>query len=253
MSSSSTAPKQSSRLAIFDPKYRYPASFNPYWKKVGEFKGRIFNDHGTEDFLGKWREQFPDSVSKGDISLSIRRPLHVEIGCNGGHVILEWAARAPLDAYIGIDWKFKQIYRGAEKAQKRSINNLLFFRAHAERLQFMFAPGEIDHLYLYFPDPWPKKSQVKNRFINPDRLRLIAGLVRPGGTFHIKTDHAEYFEWMEAAVSKVQDLWRVSEITRNLHATHPSPQSLTIPEVTLFEKLFIKDQIPIKSITLSRL
>ena len=239
------APKMS------DPEYRYPVSKNPYWERLKEFEGRIFWDNHTEEHLGHWRQKFP-CTQNSPLSPEARRPLHVELGCNGGHVTLEWAARDPQALFIGLDWKHKQIHRGAEKALKRKIDNLLFFRANSERLRFVFGEGEIDHLYLYFPDPWAKKSQLKNRWLTTHRLREVAPLVRTGGTFHIKTDHAGYYEWMCEALNGALDLWTIEENTANLHAAHPDPRSLKIPDVTLFERLFIADGLPVHSIRLKR-
>ena len=260
------APPRMQRLPIQHPEYRYPVSRNPYWAKVRDFPGRIFSDNDTEVHPGKWREQFPvlknpadrTALASSDASASAKKPIHVEIGCNGGHVILEWATRDPQGCYLGLDWKFKQIHRGAEKANKRGLTNLIFLRSHAERIDYVFAPGEIDYLYLYFPDPWAKKSQLKNRYITANRLEGLAKLVRKGGTFHIKTDHAGYFEWMEDALAELQKRtsndcpWKIVARSADLHAEHPEPTKLEIPEVTLFEKIFIKREIKINSLKLER-
>jgi tRNA (guanine-N7-)-methyltransferase len=254
------------RVPVEHPDYRYPSARNPYATKVREFDTRIFSDNGTEEHRDAWRTLLPDaggssavtsspgaSSASGSVTRVLTdRPLHVEIGCNAGHVIVEWAARDPESAYIGIDWKWKPIYRAAEKGWKRKINNLLFFRAHAIRLQQMFAPGEIDRLYLFFPDPWPKKKQWKNRFITAERLREIAPLLKKGGVFHIKTDHRKYFDWMEEHIAQVRDLWDVTERTTDLHAGNPNAVLLKEPEVTLFERLFIKDGLPINQVKLIR-
>jgi tRNA (guanine-N7-)-methyltransferase len=239
-----------SRLPIHHPDYRYPESPNPYSAKLKAIGGYVYSDNDTEAHRGRWRELLPDAA---DRAAGPRRDLHVEIGCNAAHVILEWARRNPADGYVGIDWKFKAMHRGAEKARKRGVKNLLLFRAHAERIQYMFGPGEIDHLYLFFPDPWPKKAHWKNRYVIEKNLRELSGIVRAGGSFHIKTDHLGYFEWMEEEVAKVGDLWRVREKSRDLHAGCARPDLLDFPDVTLFEKLFIQDGIPIKSMKLERL
>ena len=236
------------RLPLSHPDYRYSVSRNPYQSKVRGLEGRVYSDNDSETYRGHWRERFVGAAA----APQARRPLHVEIGCNAGHVVVEWAARAPGTAYIGLDWKFKPVFRGAEKASKRGIGNLLFLRAHADRINYMFGPGEIDFLALYFPDPWAKKSQLKNRWLTADRLRQVAELLPAGGVFHIKTDHLGYFTWMEDAISKVLDLWEPFELTHDLHVHHPAPQSLKCPDVTLFESLFIKDGIKINSVKLRR-
>ncbi len=239
------------RLPLNHPDYRYGKAKNPYSAKLGEFPDLAFSDHATEEHAGRWREKF---AATGE--LSAKGPpaeLHVEIGCNTGHVTRAWAGRHPERLYIGIDWKFKIIYRGAEKASEKGLKNLLFFRGNVERIRYMFGEGEVDFLYLYFPDPWPKKSQWKNRFIKESTLREAARVVRKGGIFHIKTDHDGYFEWMREAFAKVGDVWAVEKESFDLHAGHPEPTKLEIPEVTLFEKLFVKDGIKIKSAHLRRL
>jgi tRNA (guanine-N7-)-methyltransferase len=250
---------QNHRLPMQHPDYRYPDSRNPYWQKLKALPGLAFTDNDTESLPGKWREHFAElrkdlTPAEGDKygTEGPTRKLHVEIGTNTGHVIRHWAERDPKSDYIGIDWKFKIIHRGVEKTIAQGLKNLIFFRAHAERLHFMFGPSEIDHLYLFFPDPWPKKGEMKNRYLTADNLRHAARVVKSGGTFHIKTDHLGYFEWMEAAIAEVSELWEVTDRTNDLHKNHPDPTKLTIPEVTLFERLWIKDGIKINSVWLKR-
>ncbi|MGK5090037.1 tRNA (guanosine(46)-N7)-methyltransferase TrmB [Bdellovibrionota bacterium FG-2] len=225
----------------------YPPAENIYSKRIEESGWSVYSDNAAEAHRGNWRDTFRDASKT-----TPARKLHVEIGCNRGHVILEWAAQSPQDAFIGIDWKFKVAYRGAEKANKRGLENLIFVRGRAERLQYTFGPGEIDNLYLFFPDPWQKMSQRKNRFVTSERLRQIAPFLKTGGIFHLKTDHAEYFEKMVLAAKECPEHWEIEEHTTDLHAGHPDPTSLKIPDVTLFERMFIKEGLQIKSLKLKR-
>lgn len=233
------------RVPVWHPDYAYPPSKNPYATKVRELQGLIYSDHETERSRGSWRETFAESLRANP-----ELELDVELGCNAGHVILEWAQREPGRAFVGLDWKYKPVHRAGEKTVKRGLSNVKFFRAHAERLRFIFGESEVDRLFLFFPDPWPRKSQWKNRFVRPDRLRDAWSVLKPGGLFHIKTDHAGYFDWIEESLGQVPDLFEVSERTRDLHADNPRAHELTMPEVTLFERLFIKDGLPIHSLKL---
>lgn len=233
-------------IPLQHPEYRYPPSTNPYCVKLQAIEGIGYEGNQTETRRGSWKKSFISSAkSPGAID-----QLHVEIGCNFGHVLVEWAARNPRHGYVGIDWKCKAAQRTAEKAQKRGLENMKAFRAQAERLEYMFAPGEVDHFYLYFPDPWPKTRHHKNRFVNPENLKKLHHLTSAGGTFHIKTDHPGYFEWMERAVAEVPELWKIVERSADLHKDHPDPTTLTFPEVTLFEHLFIRQKLPIHSLKL---
>ncbi len=231
-------------FSIQNPEYRYPHSHNLYWSKLLELKGRVFSDNDTELHPGGWRTLFSDQVPSPD------RELHVEIGCNAGHVLTALAQRNPNHAYIGIDWKFKSIFRAHDKAMRKELRNTLFFRAHAQRIAYMFGNSELNSLSVFFPDPWPKQSQKKNRLISAEWLRQIAPLLKTNGILHIKTDHAGYFDWILKCLNQTQDVWEIVEFTRNLHENHPDPKSLKIPEVTLFERIFIREGIPIQSIRL---
>lgn len=234
-----------SRVPVPHPDYAYPPSKNPYSRKVKDFPGLVYSDHETEGLTGRWRDSFPESL-RADPALE----LDVELGCNGGHVILEWGRAKPGRAFIGLDWKFKPIHRAAEKSLKKGLGNVKFLRAHAERLRFIFGEGEIDRLFLFFPDPWPRKSQWKNRFVRPERLEDAWRILKPDGLFHIKTDHPGYFDWIEESLAQVPGLFRVAERTRDLHAGNPGARDLVIPEVTLFERLFIRSGAPIHSLKL---
>lgn len=237
--------------SVSKPDFQYARSKNIYWDKLNELpselKGLVHSDQNTEVNRGKWREAFKRPTSPD-------APLHVEIGCNAGHVSLEWAKQNretnPDHRFIGIDWKFKMVYKFAEKIAKNQLDNLMAFRANAERLQYMFAPREIDYLYMFFPDPWPKKAQKKNRTANTEWLKTVAPLLSHRGYFHFKTDHEEYFDYVLSNLNELKDTFELFELTRDLHAHHPNPKSLQIPDVTLFERLFIKDGLPIYSVKL---
>jgi tRNA (guanine-N7-)-methyltransferase len=244
-----SARPRANHRAVTSPEFQYSASYNPYWEKIKNpipgMEGLAYGDHDTEAHRGKWREQF-----KATKDLPNRPRLHVEIGCNAGHVSLEWAKQNPNELFIGIDYKFKVIYWFAEKIFKNELKNAIAFRANAERLTFMFAEKEIDQLHMFFPDPWPKKAQMKNRTASAEWLRTIAPLLSADGIFHLKTDHAGYFEFILEELTKVTDIFEVIETTKDLHAGNPNAHLLKIPQVTLFERLFIKDGLPIHSVKL---
>lgn len=223
----------------------YGPSHNPYHARLLTGEGPALTDGETEKHAGKWRERF--TLTNG-----LQGRLHLEIGCNAGHLLLERAARDPSTAFVGIDWKFKAIHRAGVKCAKRSLQNVRLLRAHASRIGAIFAEGEVDHVDLFFPDPWPKRAHWKHRLITETWLRALGRCVRAGGTTEIRTDHAGYSEWIADRIGRVQDLWRLQRRTSDRHAGNPNPGRLTIPDVTLFEMLFIRERTPIHSFELLR-
>ena len=104
---------------------------------------------------------------------------------------------------------------------------------------------------MFFPDPWPKKAQKKNRTATRDWLQAMLPLLQQDGTFHLKTDHREYFDFIIENLQALSERIQITELNTHLHQHHPAPHTLTIPEVTLFERLFIKDGLPIHSVKIS--
>lgn len=234
--------EKQSEAPVEDRKYRYPPSKNPYWSKLKALDGRVYWDHRTEEHAGKTHSVYKSPAKR----------LEVEIGCNAGHWILERAKQNPLTHYVGIDWKFKAIHRAFEKAEKRQLDNLLFYRAHAQRIHYMFGEEEIDSLYIFFPDPWPKKAHHKHRLIQPQFLTNLHSRIAKNGLVQIKTDHRKYFDAMLEAIDAVKDLYVAEQVSFDYYKDHPNATELPLGEVTLFERLFIKDRLPIHHVVLKK-
>lgn len=67
-----------------------------------------------------------------------------------------------------------------EKARDMELKNVFFIDMDVAKMEEIFAPGEIDRLFINFPDPWPRKKNAKRPSDPPD----ISGQIlshRPGG------------------------------------------------------------------------
>jgi tRNA (guanine-N7-)-methyltransferase len=65
-----------------------------------------------------------------------------------------------------------------------------------EILQHQLAPHSLDAVYLFFPDPWPKKRHQKRRLVEPDFVKLLAQRIKSGGYLQLATDWENYAEQM---------------------------------------------------------
>ena len=67
-------------------------------------------------------------------------------------------------------------------------------------LEHLFAPGSVEELWTFFPDPWPKKRHHKRRLVSAPFAALVASRLRPGGVWRLATDWEEYAEQMQAVL-----------------------------------------------------
>ena len=80
-----------------------------------------------------------------------------------------------------------------EKARDMGLTNVFYIDMDVANMEEIFAPGEIDRLFINFPDPWPRKKNAKRRLTHRSFLDKYCRVVKQGGEFHFKTDNAPLF------------------------------------------------------------
>ena len=85
----------------------------------------------------------------------------------------------------------------AYPAAAAGLRNLRVYQHDAvEVLRDEVAPGSLDEVRIYFPDPWHKKRHHKRRLVQPAFAALLCERLRPGGRLHLATDWEPYAEHM---------------------------------------------------------
>ena len=109
----------------------------------------------------------------------------------------------------------------------------------ALKLREVFAPGEVERIFVNFCDPWPKKRNAKRRLTCRTFLSLFKSLLAEGGCIAFKTDNADLFEYslpeFEAAG------YRTEKVTHDLHAS----EYFGCDTETEYEKAFSEKGTPI--------
>lgn len=114
------------------------------------------------------------------------RPIVLELGCGRGEYTVSLARQNPGKNYIGIDVKGARIWAGAKDATLSQLANVAFLRGEIEQIGSFFAPGEVDEIWVTFPDPQMQKT--RRRLTSARFLHLYRSIMRPEGTVHLKTD-----------------------------------------------------------------
>ena len=125
---------------------------------------------------GKWREEvFRNSG-----------PIVLELGCGKGEYTVGLARRYPDKNFIGVDIKGARMHSGACDARDNGLKNVAFLRTSIELLDRFFSEGEVDEIWITFPDPQMKK--VRKRLTGTTFMALYRKVMKPSGRINLKTD-----------------------------------------------------------------
>lgn len=175
---------------------------------------------------GHWRERFHSDCE-----------LRLEIGCGKGRFTVETAAREPDVFFVAVEKVPDAMVIAMERARERNLRNVAFVCGDAAQLEEMFAPGEVDRIYINFCDPWPSKRHAKRRLTYVNFLRSYRSVLRPAGQIHFKTDNRPLFDFSLTQFPKAG--FELSEVTNDLHANG------TCGVMTDYEAKFSAEGVPI--------
>ena len=161
-----------------------------------------------EDHKGRWAEEF-----------SQYREIRLELGCGKGRFTCEQALREPDVLLLALEKVPDAMVVAMERVRDAGLTNVFFIDADAALLPELFAPGEVDRLYINFCDPWPRSNQKKRRLTHGNFLRQYRRVLRPAGQIHFKTDNDKLFEWSVEEIPQFG--FSLSEVTTDLHAAGP--------------------------------
>ncbi len=161
----------------------------------------------------------------------------LELGCGKGHYTLGLARLDPEVTVVGIDIKGARMWHGAEIAKEEGLKNVRFLRIKIEDLAQYFTEGEVDEIWITFPDPHPRKGRAKRRLTSPKFLAVYEKLLKPGGKIHLKTDDPPVFDYSLETVQ--EENWNLEASIRDVHGTD---STTVLKEIrTHYEERFIKE------------
>ena len=134
-------------------------------------------------------------------------PVEVEIGSGKGAFLLRRAADRPEINLLGIEWLSGYAAYAADRACRAGLKNVRLLCADAEQVfAECLADNSVRRVHIYFPDPWPKRKHLRRRLIKPEFVRHLRRVLCPGGTAHVITDHAEYFQQIRRVLAAASGL-----------------------------------------------
>jgi tRNA (guanine-N7-)-methyltransferase len=129
-----------------------------------------------------------------------QQPITLELACGKGEYALGLAQLYPQQNFIGIDLKGNRIWVGAKKALQQNLGNVAFLRIQIDQITDYFGPGEVDAIWITFPDPQLRVSKAKKRLTHPKFLRLYQQFLKPGGKINLKTDSPDLYAFTKMVI-----------------------------------------------------
>ena len=182
-----------------------------------------------EKHKGKWHEIFGNT-----------QPIQIEVGMGKGKFVSTLARQNPEINYIGIE-VIEEVLLDAVKRMNRAEgvpDNLRLVWINASLLEDLFAPGEVDRVYLNFSDPWPKTRHAKRRLTHKGFLDQYAAVLKAEGQVHFKTDNQGLFEFSLNEFSACG--WKMQNIQLDMYKKLPEGNV-----ATEYETKFHNQEMPI--------
>ena len=160
-----------------------------------------------EEQKGNWNHVFGNE-----------KPIQIEIGMGKGQFILNMAKAHPEINFIGIERYSSVLLRALEKYDTEEfemLENIRFICMDAREIENVFAPEEVDKIFLNFSDPWPKDRHARRRLTSPPFMAVYDQILQKDGRVEFKTDNQDLFSYSLEAIPEAG--WHITEYTRDLH------------------------------------
>jgi tRNA (guanine-N7-)-methyltransferase len=231
-----------------------PLPRSVYAGRLSGFHDFAFADSAAFNVRGTWADFF-----RRRIGGKFDGRVIVEIGCYNAGYLSRIAAKYPNTAFIGMDWKCKAIYDGARAVTALELNNIALLRARAQDIARIFNDGEVEQMWVFFPDPCNAGVELTTRLI--DRQFLIDShriLRDTSSTLSFKSDDLPYYQWVHGLFggnelagsgNSIRDRFEITCSSTNFWED-PSAQAHCLPkcfagEMTTYEGRFVKKRLPI--------
>lgn len=158
-------------------------------KRFGEIKGFANVLEYPEDMSGKWKHFFGND-----------NPIVLELACGKGEYTTGLAQMYPGRNFIGVDIKGNRLWVGAKFSLDNHLKNAAFLRTQIDKINEYFEAGEVDEIWITFPDPQLRISKANKRLTHPKFLRLYNKILKPGGKINLKTDSPVLYSFTKTVI-----------------------------------------------------
>ncbi len=159
----------------------------------GRSKGKALRQHQSE-LIAELLPRLALDLS-APLPLSRDREARLEIGFGGGEHLIEAATCESEVDFFGCEPFVNGVAKLLSRVEERGLTNIRLYQGDAAEVLDRLPDASLSRVYLFYPDPWPKRRHRKRRFVSPENLQRLARVMRPGAELRFATDIDDYAAW----------------------------------------------------------
>lgn len=213
-------------------------------QRFNEIKGFSNVLEYPTDMKGQWKNFLQNT-----------NPITLELACGKGEYAVGLGKNYPERNFIGLDIKGNRMWVGAKTAISEGLNNVAFIRTQIEKINDYFAKGEVDEIWITFPDPQLRFSKAKKRLTHPRFLRLYQSIMPANAIVHLKTDSPDLYNFTKEVISlyqlqlliDIEDISKSTQVNKDLLIqTHYEKLDIAKSNRIHYLKFSINKELPIE-------
>lgn len=180
-----------------------PAQERPHSRLHGRSKGKALRRHQAELMVALLPRLALD-LSRPPAALfdAPMRETRLEIGFGGGEHLIEAATRERDVGFIGCEPFVNGMAKLLARIEGSGLTNIRLHLGDATEVLDWLPGGCVARVYLFYPDPWPKRRHRKRRFVSAENLARLARIMPPGAQLRFATDIDDYAAWTLARLRR---------------------------------------------------
>ncbi|MGD9542761.1 MAG: tRNA (guanosine(46)-N7)-methyltransferase TrmB [Methylocystis sp.] len=178
----------------------------PHTRLYGRSKGKALRKHQAA-LIAELLPRLSLDLSLPPAPAS--RETHLEIGFGGGEHLIAAATANPEVDFIGCEPFINGVAKLLARIEERGLTNIRLHQGDAVDVLDWLPDDALSRVYLFYPDPWPKRRHRKRRFVARENLDRLARTMRSGAELRFATDIDDYAAWTLARLRAYPDFaWR---------------------------------------------
>ena len=153
--------------------------------------------HALENFWPDYGIDFNTVSIDPDLIFQRTAPRVLDIGSGMGETLIKLAETHPENDYLAVEVHRPGVGNLIKMARNFNLGNIrVICHDVIEVLQNRLSNHCLDQVYIFFPDPWPKKRHHKRRLVNTAFLNLLIPKLKTNARIFLATDWQDLAEHM---------------------------------------------------------